>query len=123
MFNQDLMVHQFVGRLTADPMIKETPGGKSVLTFTLAFNGRHKTDAEGSFTSFISVEAWEKLAEFYAGKLTKGMQVVIKGSLVQNRWLGPDQSRRSTMKLVANTIQVTDLKRRPVVLAADSAEA
>lgn len=113
MFNDRMSIQQFVGRLVKDPTLKTTTGGKLVMNFSLAYNTANKSDDAGSHTSFLDVEAWEKLADYNAPRLKKGMQVVILGNLVQRRWKDADNKPRSMFRLVARAITVSDLKRRP----------
>ena len=58
-----LNIMQVCGRLTKDPQLKETPTGKLVMEFFLAYPTRSSADKNSSHTSFVLVEAWEKLAE------------------------------------------------------------
>lgn len=113
MYNREMNIQQFVGRLVKDPTLKTTPGGKLVMVFPFAYNTPGKTDASGSTANFIDVEAWDKLADFHAPRLKKGMEVLIKGNLMQRRWKDADDKTRSTFKIVARGIVVSDLKRRP----------
>lgn len=113
MFNSRMNIQQFVGRLVKDPTLKTTPNGKLVLNFPFAYNTLNKTDDSGSTANYLDVEAWEKLADFHAPRLKKGMEIVILGNLVQRRWKDSEQKTRSTFKLVARAISVSDLKRRP----------
>lgn len=113
MFNDRMSIQQFVGRLVKDPTLKTTTGGKLVMSFPFAYNTANKSDDAGSHTSFLDVEAWEKLADYNAPRLKKGMQVVILGNLVQRRWKDAENKSRSTFRLVARAITVSDLKRRP----------
>jgi single-strand DNA-binding protein len=106
-------IQQFVGRLVKDPALKTTPSGKLVMTFPFAYNTLSKTDDEGSTANFLDVEAWEKLADYNAPRLKKGMEIVLLGNLTQRRWKTPDGKTRSNFKLVARAITVSDLKRRP----------
>lgn len=113
MYNSRMNIQQFVGRLVKDPALKTTPGGKLVMSFPFAYNTLSKTDDSGSTANFIDVEAWEKLADFYAPRLKKGMEIVLMGNLTQRRWKSTDGKTRSTFKLVARAISVSDLRRRP----------
>ncbi len=106
-------IQQFVGRLVKDPVLKTTTGGKLVMNFPLAYNTLNKTDAQGSTANYLDVEAWEKLADYHAPRLKKGMEIIIMGNLVQRRWKDAEQKTRSTFRLVARAISVSDLKRRP----------
>ena len=113
MFNSRMNIQQFVGRLVKDPDLKTTPSGKLVMTFPFAYNTLSKTDDAGSTSNFLDVEAWEKLADFNAPRLKKGMEIVVLGNLTQRRWKNPDGKTRSAFKLIARAITVSDLKRRP----------
>lgn len=113
MFNSQMSIQQFVGRLVKDPTLKTTQTGKLLMVFPFAYNTYSKTDDAGSTTCFIDVEAWNKLADFHAPRLKKGMEVVIRGNLVQRRWRDLDNKPRSQFKIVARAIMVSDLKRRP----------
>ena len=123
----EMSIHQFTGRLTKEPEFKQTGGGKPLLTFSIAYNTKRVTDSEGSHTSFVDVEIWEKSAVEMSSLLCKGMQVTINGEMVQKRWKSAKGESRSKMSLVANEILICDLKRRPVnapgaVLAASADE-
>jgi len=112
-FNNKMNIQQFVGRLVKDPQLKTTSNGKLLMVFPFAYNTANKTDANGSTANYLDVEAWEKLADFHAPRLKKGMEIIILGNLVQRRWKDAEQKTRSTFKLVARAISVSDLKRRP----------
>ncbi len=113
MFNSRMNIQQFVGRLVKDPVLKTTTTGKLVMNFPFAYNTANKTDDAGSTSNFIDVEAWERLADYNAPRLKKGMEIVLMGTLTQRRWKTPDGKTRSTFKLIARAITVSDLKRRP----------
>ena len=53
------------GRLTADPELKTTPSGISVVSFTVAVNRRFGSKTgEESTADFFNVTAWRQTAEF-----------------------------------------------------------
>ena len=113
MFNSKMNIQQFVGRLVKDPTLKTTPNGKLVLNFPFAYNTLNKTDSTGSTANYLDVEAWEKIADYNAPRLKKGMEIIIMGNLVQRRWKDAEGKTRSNFRSVARAISVTDLKRRP----------
>lgn len=113
MFNNKMNIQQFVGRLVKDPTLKTTPTGKLVLNFPFAYNTLTKTDSAGSTANYLDVEAWEKLADYNAPRLKKGMEIIIMGNLIQRRWKDAEGKTRSNFRIVARAISVTDLKRRP----------
>lgn len=113
MYNNHMNIQQFVGRLVKDPTLKTIATGKLLMVFPFAYNTGWKTDDSGSKACFIDVEAWQELADFHAPRLKKGMQVVIRGNLVQRRWKDAEGKTRSTYKIIARRIAVSDLKHRP----------
>ena len=71
------------GRITADPELRQTPSGVSVLRFTLAVNRRFSRNNEQGEqqTDFISMVAWRQTAEFIAKYFKKGSAICVTGSI------------------------------------------
>lgn len=63
-----------LGRMTADPEVRYTPGGKAVLTFRLA------TTIAGA-VSFHRLTAWERSAEVLGQYGRKGRELLLEGRL------------------------------------------
>lgn len=62
-----------MGRLTATPELKTTPGGTSVTSFTLAVERDFKDKETGEKAAdFIDCVAWRGTAEFVTRFFTKG---------------------------------------------------
>ena len=78
-------VVSLIGRMTADPELKQTANGKTVLRFTLAVKRSY-----GDKTDFIRCEAWNKTAETMAKFLKKGDPVAITGSWQVDSMVGTD---------------------------------
>lgn len=97
-----------VGRLTRDPELKYVPSGAPVCSFSLA-TSRRWTNAEGQkaeATTFLDVDVWRRMAEICAQFLKKGREVLVMGSLRQDRWLDKTtQQPRSRIKVVAQQVQ------------------
>ena len=77
-----------IGNLTADPEIRYFDSGTAKAEFSVAVN-RVWNDANGEKkeqTSYYKVEAWKYLAEDAVRVLSKGVRVVIKGTLEQKTW-------------------------------------
>ncbi|WP_234551491.1 single-stranded DNA-binding protein [Rhodococcus qingshengii] len=72
-------------RLTRDPEIRFTGGGKAVVNLDLAFNKRIKDRATQEWkdgpTLFVKGTAWEQFAENIAESLSKGDEVIVSGEL------------------------------------------
>jgi len=91
-----------IGRLGKDPEVRNTSSGKTVANFTIAVDqygsGGRKT------TSWIPVQAWEKLAEQAAKYLAKGSQVAVEGRLQQRSWEDQGGNTRSVLEVVADRL-------------------
>ncbi|MDH4263024.1 MAG: single-stranded DNA-binding protein [Spirochaetia bacterium] len=110
MFFNAMNINQLKGRIVNDPEVKETKTGKKLLTFNLMFFTRQTTDAEGSHTNFIQVEAWQKVAEMYAPYMCRGLEILVNGSIVQKRWSDENGNLKSQFYFTADAINITDLK-------------
>lgn len=71
-----------MGRLTADPELKQTQNGTAVCRFTVAVNRKFTDKNTGERQAdFISCTAWAKTAEFIGKYFTKGQMIALEGSL------------------------------------------
>lgn len=94
-----------MGRLTADPEVRYTQSGKAVASFTLAVN-RGRSDA----TDFISIVAWEKLAEIIGNNLAKGRRALIEGRIQIRTYEDSDGKKRKVTEVVASNLYFVDNK-------------
>ena len=86
------------GNLGADPESFFTTEGTQIVSFSLAFrSGKDKT-------SWIKVKCFNKLAEIAEKYLHKGAKIAVTAALSQNKWETEEGQKRSTMELLANTI-------------------
>ena len=92
-----------IGRLTADPEIRETPTGKQVASFRLATNDSYGVE-------FHQIVAWGKLAEISRSILAKGRLVHIEGRLHTSSWQGNDGMTRRSVEVVAGRLQALDAR-------------
>ena len=70
-----------VGRLTADPELRQTQSGISSCRFSVAVNRRYKNDAGEYEADFIRCVAWRQTAEFISRYFTKGQMIALDGCL------------------------------------------
>ena len=91
------------GRMTRDPELKYTSGGKAYTTFTLAVQ-KTKDEAE-----FIDCVAWEKTAENIAEYFRKGNRILIQGRLNVNSYEQNGEKRKS-VKVQAFNFEFIDSK-------------
>lgn len=98
-----------MGNLTRDPELRQTPGGQSVVSFSLALNRAYK-DQSGEWqeaTDFIDVVAWGPLGERTAQYVTKGRRVLVQGRLQSRAW-EQDGQKRSKVEVLANDVTFLD---------------
>lgn len=71
-----------MGRLTADPELRQTQSGISSCRFTIAVNRKFKNkDTDQYESDFISCVAWRQTAEFVSRYFSKGSMICVSGSL------------------------------------------
>jgi len=70
-----------VGRLTADPEIKELDGGNKVVNITLAVDRKYKDKDGNKITDFIPFALWGKQAENISKISKKGSLVNLDGCI------------------------------------------
>ena len=110
----NMHICQIKGRLAKDPEFKETKTGKKLLSFTVAYHTFYSGSTEDENTNFIIVEAWEKLADLFHPLLRKGVEILVNGSMIQNRWKDEQGKTKSYHKLSANHISIVDMNFKPV---------
>lgn len=104
-----------VGRLTADPELKQTPSGVAVTTFTLAVNRRYQPKNEDGSPAqqqadFINCVAWRQAAEFLCRYFRKGSAVCITGAIQTRSWTDQHNQKRFATEVVADEVMFVDSK-------------
>lgn len=97
------------GRLTADPELRQTPNGKSVTKITLAVP-RKKYGDEEEKADFISVQLWNKQAEFVCRYFGKGSAAFVAGTLQNNNYTDKNGVKRYDFLVLADEIQFGESK-------------
>jgi single-strand DNA-binding protein len=87
------------GNLGADPEIFYSSEGDPVATFNMAFRSSKKK------TGWIKVTAFKKLSEICEKHLHKGARIAVIGTLDQQKWETDEGAARTTIQLIANTIE------------------
>ncbi len=98
-----------MGRLTADPELKQTPNGVLVTRFTLAVNRRFAKEGQQQ-ADFINCVAWRNQAEFLCRYFHKGSMVAVTGSIQTGSYDGEDGKKRYTTEVVADEVHFTGEK-------------
>lgn len=93
-----------MGRLTADPELKQTQSGISFLRFSIAVNRQYKADNGERQTDFINIVAWRQTAEFVSRYFHKGTPITVVGSLRNNNYTGQNGVKRYSMEVLADNV-------------------
>ena len=97
-----------VGRLTRDPELKYVANGAPVCKFSIATNHRYtKSDGQkAESVTFVEVDVWRRLAEICSQFLKNGREVLVTGTLKQDRWIDQETKQaRSRLKVVAREVK------------------
>jgi single-strand DNA-binding protein len=97
-----------LGRLARDPELRYVGSGAPVCSFSVATNQNYtKSDGQkAQSVTFVDVTVWRRLAEICNQFLKKGRQVLVTGTLKQDRWVDTKtQQPRSKLKVVAREVK------------------
>lgn len=89
----------YVGNLTADIELKQTPQGVPIATFTVAVKRPFSKD----ITDFFRCVAWRNTAEFVSKYFHKGDYIAVKGyntSRTYEKTVGGDSVKIQTVELL-----------------------
>ena len=93
-----------IGNLTADPELKQTPSGISVVSFTIAINRKHQKEEGQQTADFISIVAWRKTAEFVAQWFKKGKPILVCGALQSRSYTDNKGNKQYVTEVVADEV-------------------
>jgi single-strand DNA-binding protein len=97
------------GRLVADPDIRYTPAGNEVAQFRIAVTINYKNKQDPSNwqeeTSFITIVAWNRLADKVEKTIKKGDLIFVEGRL-RIREYEVDGNKRYATEIVARDIKL-----------------
>ena len=100
------MLNQFVGvgRLVAEPSVKETEDGKQVSNITIAVPRSYKNENGEYDTDFVDVVLWNGIAENTAEYCHKGDIIGVKGRIQTSNYETEDGEKRKSTQIVAEKI-------------------
>ena len=100
-----------VGRITADPELKQSPNGKPFCIVTLAATRSFKNKTTNEYeTDFIDVSLWDKTAENCCKHVGKGSSIVIRGRLNNHILKLSDEQTVKTINVIGERISFVQLK-------------
>ena len=99
-----------MGRLTADPEARTTPGGASVTNFTIAVDRGYQKAGEERKADFIDVVAWRNTADFICKYFKKGSMIVVQGELQTRMYEDKNGNKRKAVEVVASNVNFGESK-------------
>ena len=93
-----------MGRLTADPELKQTQNGVSVLSFSLAVDRDYTQQGQEKQADFINIVAWRLTAEFISKYFTKGQMMALKGAIQTRSYEDKQGNKRTVFEVVADKV-------------------
>lgn len=105
-----LNVIAIMGRLVADPQLRQTQQGTSVASFRIACD-RNRADQNGQRQAdFFDVVAWRGTAEFVCKYFQKGSLIAIDGQLQSRQYQDKNGNNRTAIEIVASNINFAGSK-------------
>lgn len=91
-----------IGRLTANPELRQTQSGVNVLSFTIAVDSRFANQNGERQANFIPCVAWRQNAEFISRYFSKGQWIGVEGNLQSRKYVDKNGNNRSILELVVD---------------------
>lgn len=99
MYNRTIMM----GRLTADPELRQAQSGISLCRFTIAVD-RFTKQGEEKKADFFNCTAWGSTAEFVSRYFSKGKMIHIEGRLQNNNFTDQNGVKHYSNEIVAESV-------------------
>lgn len=99
------------GRMVADPELKQTQTGISVVSFRIAVNRRYvsRDSQQGQpEADFFNVTAWRNIAEFVSKYFHKGSAVCVVGSIQNRTWTDQQGVKRYMTDIIADEVNFVE---------------
>ena len=102
---------QVIGRITADPEVKVSQSGKSILSFSLAVQRDYKNRSGEYDTDFFRCVAYQSSADYLGKYAKKGDMLSVSGSLRQNTYENRDGKKASSVEISVSSVQILNRKK------------
>jgi len=98
----NLNVAVLMGRLVADPELKNTSTGIALTKFSIAVD--RNTKSVNKKADFFDIVAWRTTAEFICKYFKKGNPIIVEGRLQTGVFETKDGIKRKSFELVASNV-------------------
>ena len=92
-----------MGRLVANPEVRQTNSGISVCSFRIGCD-RDKQTEGGQKADFINCTAWRKTGEFVGKYFAKGKPILIQGRLQIREWTDKEGKKQYSPEILVNEV-------------------
>lgn len=99
-----------MGRLTADPELKQTATGVAVTSFSLAVDRKYNKGEEKQ-CDFVTIVAWKQTAEFICRYFKKGQAMLVCGELQTRTWTDQNGNKRHATEVLASEATFCESKK------------
>lgn len=106
-----LNVIAVMGRVVADPELRQTSSGVFVSNFTVACDRDFVKSGSERQTDFFDVVAWRKNAEFVSKYFKKGQLVAVNGSLQTRSYEDKNGVKHKVFEIMADNLHFASPKR------------
>ncbi len=106
MFNKAILI----GRLVADPELRQTANGLAVTSFRIAVDRPFSSKAGERQTDFIDIVAWRNTAEFVSRYFSKGKLILVEGSIQVRDYTDKNDQKRRVFEIVADNCRFVESK-------------
>lgn len=94
-----------MGRLVADPELKQTTSNIAVCKFTIAINRPFVPKDGGERQSdFVNIVVWRNTAEFVSRYFSKGKMIIVEGALRNNNYTDSNGVKHYTIEVHADNV-------------------
>jgi single-strand DNA-binding protein len=103
----------FIGRTGKDPVIRHTPSGDAVASFSIALDESYKKDGvKVEKVEWINVVAFKSLAVIIEKYVTKGQLLFISGKIQTRKYADKDGQEKYVTEIVAHEMKMLGSKEK-----------
>lgn len=106
MFNKVILM----GRLVADPELRQTPNNISLCRFRIAVDRGFASNNGERQADFINIVAWRQQAEFVSRYFSKGKMIIVDGALRNADYTDANGVKHYAMEVQADKVSFGETK-------------